>query len=98
MNSIAEKADHVRAARDAGHDGKHACHWPGCKRPVPPAMWGCGSHWFKLPQPIRKRIWAAYRIKQEDTKTPSREYVEAAREAQEWIAANYPQDNSPPLI
>ena len=88
---INEKVKHVRAARAAGHDGKHTCHWPGCTRSVPPAMWGCGGHWFKLPQKLRSKIWAAYRIKQEDTKTPSAEYVAVAREAQEWIAANYPE-------
>jgi len=51
-------------------------------------MWGCKSHWFALPKEIRARIWAAYRPGQEITKTPSRQYIEAAQEAQTWIAAN----------
>jgi len=35
-------------------------------------------------------VWAAYRPGQEETGRPSREYVEVAREVQEWIAANDP--------
>jgi len=49
-------------------------------------MWGCRPHWLTLPKEIRSRIWRAYRVGQEVTKTPSAEYVAAAREAQEWIA------------
>lgn len=48
-------------------------------------MWGCRMHWFMLPKHIRNRIWATYRPGQEITKTPSKEYIEAAEEAQEWI-------------
>lgn len=65
----------------------HTCHWPGCKRQVPPKMWGCKSHWFTLPKKLRDRIWASYVPGQEITKTPSREYVAAAHAVQEWIAA-----------
>jgi hypothetical protein len=64
---------------------KHTCHWPGCKRVVPPAMWGCKPHWFKLPKALRDRIWATYRAGQEITKTPSTDYVEAAQAVQKWI-------------
>jgi hypothetical protein len=53
-------------------------------------MWGCYYHWMKLPKSLRDKIWAAYRIGQEKTMTPSREYLAAAREAQEWIRSNYP--------
>lgn len=64
----------------------HHCHWPGCEKQVPPAMWGCREHWFALPKNLRDRIWAAYKPGQEKTMTPSREYVLAARAVQEWIA------------
>jgi hypothetical protein len=47
------------------------CHWPGCERQVPPAMWGCKPHWFKLPKQLRDRIWATYEIGQEVSMTPS---------------------------
>lgn len=67
-------------------DGKHTCHWPGCGKEVPPAMWGCKGHWFTLPKRLRDRIWATYRRGQEITKTPSPAYIEAALEVQSWIA------------
>lgn len=67
-------------------DGRHVCHWPGCGKEVPPAMWGCKGHWFALPKHLRDRIWATYRRGQEITKTPSPEYLEAALEIQAWIA------------
>ena len=45
----------------------HTCHWSGCKRVVPPAMWGFRQHWFSLPAAIRNDILATYR--------PTQEYV-----------------------
>jgi len=63
----------------------HTCHWPGCKRVVPPNMWGCKAHWFALPKVLRDRIWATYVPGQEITKTPSPAYIEAACAVQTWI-------------
>lgn len=63
----------------------HTCHWPGCEQQVPPAMWGCKSHWFRIPKRLRYRIWETYNPGQEITLTPSDEYLEAAREVQDWI-------------
>lgn len=63
---------------------KHHCHWPGCRRGVPPKMWGCRAHWFTLPADLRRRIWAAYVPGQEETKTPSQAYLQVADEAQRW--------------
>jgi hypothetical protein len=37
---------------------------------------------------LRSKIWRAYRIGQEDSKTPSREYVLVAQEVQQWIRDN----------
>jgi len=68
----------------------HTCHWPGCGRSVPPQLWGCKTCWFKLPKHLRDRIWRTYVPGQEIAKTPSREYIEAAREVQAWIAAKNP--------
>lgn len=65
---------------------KHTCHWPGCTKEVPPAMWGCKPHWFKLPKPLRDAIWKTYVPGQEVTKTPSRQYLAAAALVQGWIA------------
>lgn len=63
----------------------HTCHWPGCPKAVPPAMWGCKGHWFALPKSLRDRIWATYRRGQEITKDPSPEYLAAATDVQRWI-------------
>jgi hypothetical protein len=87
MATRAQKVDHVLRA---GQSRKHHCHWPGCGKQVPPAMWGCKAHWFKLPKALRDKVWATYRPGQEDTQTPSREYLGVAREVQDWIAANHP--------
>lgn len=66
----------------------HTCHWPGCNRQVPPAMWGCKKHWFALPKYLRDRIWATYRPGQEKDLDVSREYLDVADEVQKWIAAH----------
>lgn len=85
MGSDVSKADYVKAQ---GQTRSHTCHWPGCGKQVPPAMWGCSPHWFKLPKAIRDDIWRAYRPGQEKDMKPSETYVQAARRAQEWIASN----------
>lgn len=88
MPTIKEKADHVRTAIRQVATSKHTCHWPGCQKSVAPAAWGCRPHWYALPQALRNKIWASYVPKQEETKTPSRRYVEVAREVQQWIKEN----------
>lgn len=84
MATTGQKADYVKRA---GQTRNHHCHWPSCDKQVPPAMWGCKEHWFKLPRALRNKIWAAYEPGQEVDGTPSTEYLEVAREVQEWIAA-----------
>lgn len=79
------KAKYVLRARQTRN---HHCHWPGCKKQVPPAMWGCREHWFKLPKKIRNEIWRTYKPGQEKTMTPSIEYLRAAGAAQQWIKEN----------
>lgn len=66
---------------------RHTCHWPGCDKAVPPKMWGCAPHWFKLPKALRDRVWATYVPGQEITKTPSAAYLEVAHDVQAWIKA-----------
>ena len=68
----------------------HHCHWPGCPREVPPKLWGCKAHWFRLPLELRNRIWQTYVPGQEITKTPSAEYLEAAQAVEDWILRNHP--------
>jgi len=69
-----------------GQTRSHHCHWPGCDKQVPPAVWGCKAHWFRLPQELRTQIWDAYTPGQEVTGTPSPAYIAAARAVQAWIA------------
>lgn len=64
----------------------HTCHWPDCKVVVPPKLWGCKKHWFRLPLKLRNEIWRTYRPGQEITKDPSSEYLAAAQAVQDWIA------------
>lgn len=82
---MVRKVDYVK---EQPQTGDHQCHWPGCTMQVPPAMWGCQRHWFKLPESLRRDIWQAYRPGQEIDKKPSREYVEVAKQVQEWIKEN----------
>ena len=86
---IAAKVSHVRRA---GQTREHHCHggMPGCAGQCPPAMWGCRSCWLRLPKRLRDRIWAAYRPGQEETMTPSAEYLTVAREVQLWIREHHP--------
>lgn len=84
------KADYVREKIRDGRAGDHHCHWPGCERKVPPAAWGCMKHWKMLPLALQRKIWAAFRPGQEVSKTPTRDYVEAAHEVQMWIRQNHP--------
>lgn len=64
----------------------HTCHWPDCTKPVPPRMWGCREHWFKLPKHLRDAIWKEYRPGQEIDKKPSVRYLAVAALVQGWIA------------
>lgn len=74
-----------RYVRSQKQTRKHHCHWPGCEAQVPPAMWGCKAHWFRLPKALRDRIWATYAPGQEVDMTPSAEYLQVADDVQRWI-------------
>lgn len=76
------KANYVRSQ---GQTRKHHCHWPGCDKQVPPAMWGCKAHWFTLPKLLRDKVWAAYVPGQEVNGTPSRLYLHVMEEVDAWI-------------
>lgn len=88
----------ARYVLSQGGDGKHTCHWPGCARRVPPAMWGCKPHWFALPAGLRAEVFQTFRPGQEITKTPSREYVATARKVQDWIAQHLADKSKGTLI
>ena len=79
---------------EEGHEGKHKlpsvhrCHFPDCNTEVPPRLWGCKKHWFKLPKRLRAKVWATYKPGQEITKTPSSAYMKVALEVQDWCLSN----------
>lgn len=84
-----DKVDYVRAKiREPRAVERHHCHWPGCTRDVPPALWGCPEHWYKLPRALRNKVWRTFKPGQEISKTPSPEYLKVAREVQDWIKEN----------
>jgi transcriptional regulator with XRE-family HTH domain len=80
--SIAAKRRYVQRQSQTR---KHHCHWPGCETQVPPAVWGCKPHWFRLPKALRDRIWRTYQPGQEVDMTPSTAYLDVADEVQAWI-------------
>lgn len=82
------KGRYVKSQQQTRH---HRCHWPGCQVQVPPAMWGCYKHWMKLPKKLRHKIFDAYRPGQEKDMRPSREYLDAAEEVQQWIRSRHPE-------
>lgn len=84
-NSKTEKANYVRSQTQTRD---HTCHWPGCNKQVPPAMWGCKTHWFKLPLPLRNAIWAAYVPGQEIRGDPTPTYLAVADRVEKWIREN----------
>lgn len=83
--TLGQKVAHVKEVK---FEKGHTCHWPGCTVEVKPTHWACPKHWFKLPKHLQARIWHAYQPGQEQTKNPSREYIEVAREVQDWVNAH----------
>lgn len=59
----------------------HHCHATACIQDVPPEMLMCRRHWYMVPTPLRRAVWATYRPGQCDDLTPSRAYCEAAKAA-----------------
>jgi hypothetical protein len=82
---MTDKSDKIEYVKSQKQTRSHTCHWPGCTKQVPPAMWGCSTHWFKLPVALRNKVWAAYVPGQEVNLTPSDKYLEVAREVDIWI-------------
>lgn len=88
---MSTKADYVRSQ---GQTRPHTCHWPGCKKQVPPAMWGCREHWFTLPKELRDKVWAAYRPGQEVTGQVGPAYMAAMVLVRDWIADRILEDDA----
>ena len=80
--------DKVGYVKSQPQTRQHGCHWPGCPKQCPPAMWGCKQHWFSLPKNLRDQIWVTYEPGQEVALTPSEEYLVVAQRVQDWILEN----------
>jgi len=80
--------DNPSGTRKGSKNYDHTCHCPGGTLQVPPAMWGCRRHWFTLPATLRQKIWSEYQPGQETIGRPSKEYIEVAKEVQDWIKNN----------
>lgn len=39
----------------------HPCPWPECPKRVERWRWGCGKHWYALPEKIRLEITSAWK-------------------------------------
>jgi hypothetical protein len=63
----------------------HACHATGCTVPVPPRLFLCRKHWFRLPEPMRDLVWSAYVPGQEIRKDPSPEYLNVTQRCIEYL-------------
>lgn len=78
-------------------DAKHICHAQGCTVEIPPRLLMCWRHWMKVPIPLRDAVWREYVPGQEVTKTPTREYLQAMRNAINAVAAKEGQPQLPEL-
>lgn len=65
---------------------EHHCHAEKCEKSVKPELLMCLGHWRMVPKPLQRAIWKAYRPGQCDTKTPSLEWLAAARSAITTVA------------
>lgn len=88
MSEASDKQNKVAYVQSQSQTRDHTCHWPGCGKQTPPAMWGCKTHWFRLPKKLRDMIWLAYRPGQEQDRRVSERYRMVARLVQEWILSN----------
>lgn len=59
----------------------HTCHALGCIAVIPPSLFMCRRHWYRVPRALRMAIWQAYRPGQEVSKDPSEAYIHAAKAA-----------------
>lgn len=64
----------------------HHCHAHGCTREVPPKMFMCKPHWFRLRAAMQRAIWREYRPGQERDKNPSQRYLAVQRLAVAEVA------------
>lgn len=77
---ITATASNVSRKRTAHH-----CHAKGCSVPVPPHLLMCAEHWRLVPPSLQRRVYSTYRKGQERDKSPSPQYLQAARDAIDFV-------------
>lgn len=45
---------------------QHGCHAKECPMAVPPKMFMCKKHWYRLPKDMRDAVWREYNPGQEE--------------------------------
>lgn len=65
---------------------EHTCHAIGCETPTRPRMFMCLKHWRMVPRAMQNNIWAQYVPGQERRKDPTEAYLQATREAINYVA------------
>lgn len=88
-----DNSEKVKYVKSQKQTRSHTCHWTGCTKQCPPAMWGCKAHWFALPKHLRDKIWLNYRPGQEIRLNPSDAYLAAADEVQAWIKSQQKKED-----
>lgn len=63
------------------------CPAPSCGKEIAYDQFACKPHWLSLPQPIRDRIWSAWRARLRDPGNPSvvTEHMAAKRAAMKYL-------------
>jgi len=65
----------------------HYCHVPGCEVEIQPRYLMCLAHWRRVPFRLKQVVWKHYQYGQEATKSPTIEYLNAAKAAIQAVAA-----------
>jgi hypothetical protein len=65
----------------------HGCHAAGCTKKVPPRLFACRAHWFRLPAVVRAAVLREYRPGQENDKKPTVAYMAVQQYAVAYLAA-----------
>lgn len=74
---------------------QHLCHAVGCNIRIPPNRLMCAYHWYMVPPVLRRGVWRTYRPGQEVDKRPSKDYLDVAREAINYVAREEGQPEVP---
>lgn len=82
MHAAEEILRRIRVRQEVSH----SCHAKGCEAVIPPRLFMCSRHWHLLHYALRRQIYKHYTPGQEVTKTPTREYLDVALAAIDYVA------------